>query len=670
MADYGEKVADEAILATEKKLRETYATAEKELQKKLANFVARHQVKDAAKRKLLAQGKITKEEYDEWKRRQIFTKERWEAKAREVAHVMTDSNNQATKIINEGRLNVFAENHNFMAYIGEQQLGVSFDIYSTESVARLIQEDPQVLPEWKIDEPKDYAWNYKKVNNIIQQGIIQGESIPDMAKRLCRDLATQNNNKMNMFARTAITGAQNAGRQSQIEHAAAMGIEVKKQWIATLDSRTRDWHRDRDGETVPYNEKFSGGLEFPGDPTGKAGDVFNCRCTMVTVYPKYAHLSTDRTRLAYEEKDGKRKSYLTDSAEVFKGWSEKAYKRWSAGKQEQQKTQEKVQEKAREKQNNWEDLSYEEKRKAFDGGEELIAKEREEKAEIDQTLKELNHENSELRREKRSINRRLSELEGDTSKQANEERERLEKRLDVIEKRREQIPEEYSRTYDRTMVYSSSELAGRAEEAGVQYKLPDRNASRITTEEIIGKVAGGDKTEGSCASAAMCYVGQKEGYDVRDFRGGASRKMVSEDTRRILKSIGDETGHPAIEARFGRGSQQAIDLVAKCEPGKEYYLCAGRHASIVRKNTGGEFEYLELQSGGINGWKKAPIGADGKQDMAGLFGLRFGCDPNELDHPIMLETDGMYGSKLFHRVLGYINTSESEQMKGASGHER
>lgn len=349
MPDYGARVSDKAIRETERKLRSTYSTAQRELRKKLKSFNDKYKVKDAAKKKQLAEGKISKQDYADWKAGQVFQQKQWKAKVKEAASVMTNSNEQAAKIVNEGRLDVFSENYNFSAFLGEQQLGISFDVYNTQAVARLIQDDPQILPEWKIDEEKDYEWNEKKVNNIVQQGIIQGEGIPEITKRLCADLATQNENKMRMFARTAMTGAQNAGRQKQMEDAADMGIKVEKQWIATLDSRTRDAHRDRDGETVPYNEEFSGGLEYPGDPAGAPADVYNCRCTMITVYPEHAAHHEGGARRAYseyEDEDGKhRDGYLTENPNVYEGWSEKAYRRWLEKKQKQNEIAELMDEK-------------------------------------------------------------------------------------------------------------------------------------------------------------------------------------------------------------------------------------------------------------------------------------------------------------------------------------
>ena len=187
---------------------------------------------------------------------------------------------------------MFAENYNHAAYELERQAGnIGFETYSAESVARLIQKKPQMLPKWKINEPKDYRWNYRKVENNVKQGIIQGESINQIADRLVQSLCTQNEDKMRTFARTAVTGAQNAGRQAQMEEAEELGVQLMKRWVATLDDRTREAHADLDGQEVAVDESFSVDvdgehyeIQYPGDPSADPCMVYNCRCTMIQVY--------------------------------------------------------------------------------------------------------------------------------------------------------------------------------------------------------------------------------------------------------------------------------------------------------------------------------------------------------------------------------------------------
>ena len=87
-------------------------------------------------------------------------------------------------------------------------------------------------------------------------------------------------------ARTMVTGAENKGRQDSYARATADGIILAKEWIATNDGRTRHWHAELDGQTVPQDKPFSnavGLIMFPGDPAAHPANVYNCRCSMAAV---------------------------------------------------------------------------------------------------------------------------------------------------------------------------------------------------------------------------------------------------------------------------------------------------------------------------------------------------------------------------------------------------
>jgi hypothetical protein len=109
-----------------------------------------------------------------------------------------------------------------------------------------------------------------------------------------------------------------------------MGIKVKKEWVATLDGRTRHSHGMADGQRVEIDGKFKVGaseLRYPGDPQGAAEEVYNCRCTMVTVEP--SHITKgEEPRKTYDEwiaeKGGKEyEKYQGEKAQVQKAMAEK-----------------------------------------------------------------------------------------------------------------------------------------------------------------------------------------------------------------------------------------------------------------------------------------------------------------------------------------------------------
>ena len=133
-----------------------------------------------------------------------------------------------------------------------------------------------------LDFSRDIAWNIEKMNAEVLQGILQGEPIEKIADRLAQVIGMNLRSAISA-ARTMVTSAENKGRQDGFERAAAMGIILEREWIATSDGRTRDWHRELDGVTVGVDEPFEnaiGKIMYPGDPSANGANVWNCRCTI------------------------------------------------------------------------------------------------------------------------------------------------------------------------------------------------------------------------------------------------------------------------------------------------------------------------------------------------------------------------------------------------------
>lgn len=274
-----------------KKTQAVYKQAAEELKKKLADFQAKFAAKDKEKRAILAAGEITQQEYKSWLAGQVFQGKQWEAKAKEAAETLVHANQEAAAIVNDGCMTAYAAAMNYGTYELEKAtaLKTGFTLYNRETVSRLLAKDPQLLPYWKIDQPKDYLWNYEKVKNAIIQGIIQGKPIPEITGDLTDKLQTLNTNRMRLFARTGMTGAHNAGRMDALHRAADKGIKVQKKWLTMIDGRQRDAHEDLDGQIREIDEPFDselGEIMYPGDPSADPANVYNCRCTLVYIYPE------------------------------------------------------------------------------------------------------------------------------------------------------------------------------------------------------------------------------------------------------------------------------------------------------------------------------------------------------------------------------------------------
>lgn len=292
-----DRIADLAVVRMQDRIKEIYAEAERDISRKLDEFTRKFEQKDAQFRADVKAGKRTQAEYDSWRRGQMFQSQQWKAAKKEMTQQMYKANQTAAGIINGERRVVFQQNANYSAYQIEKDTkgAVNFELYDSATVTRLLKEDKKLLPEYKVNEKKDYKWNNTKVNNAVTQSIIQGESIPELKKRLTHSLEAGNRSPMMSFARTAMTGAQNAGRIEAMHDAEDMGIKVQKRWIATLDSRTRDTHAELDGQVVDVDEPFTVMLDgddmeimFPGDPNADPALVYNCRCTLGYEYPDVA----------------------------------------------------------------------------------------------------------------------------------------------------------------------------------------------------------------------------------------------------------------------------------------------------------------------------------------------------------------------------------------------
>lgn len=326
--DQGTLEADEKILKLGSKFEKVYGQAAKEIEADLKKLEAECGPEMRRLEKALADGTITPEEAN-WLKMQTLKKAGLEKKLDQATGVMLHANQKALAMTNGEQLHVFAENANYQAYQLEKDvnLNLSFAIYDENTVEKLIRDNPELLPRRvDVDGNKDKAWNKTKMSNAVAQAVIQGYSIPKLAKRIAAETGEANMKAMTRYARTAMTGAQNMGRIAMLHRAQDLGIQVKKVWLATLDSRTRDSHRHMDGVSAEVDKKFTTPLgskmECPGDLAGKPGDVWNCRCTLTYDYEGFPYDPAENERIQYDE-------YYTEETDA-KGKTHKVFHRESS----------------------------------------------------------------------------------------------------------------------------------------------------------------------------------------------------------------------------------------------------------------------------------------------------------------------------------------------------
>ena len=310
--DAGQEETEKLLEQIEKDVIDFYSVAKDDIEKKFNDFNRKFNVKDKIKRKQLKAGEITQEEYNKWRQGQLMAGNRWKQQLDVISTDLTNAHNIARSMVNGYMPEMYAIGHNFGTYQIENigRISTSYTLYDRQTVERLIRDNPDLLPALKpqsetarrIAEGKIKRWTKAQIQSNCLQGILQGESIPEIAERIS-NITQQEAKSTIRYARTMTTGAENAGRTDSYKRAEDMGIEMEQQWLATLDGRTRHSHRQMDGEHVPIGKKFSNGCKYPGDPDGPAAEIWNCRCTLIPMLTGIPELEEDNNLSKLEARE-------------------------------------------------------------------------------------------------------------------------------------------------------------------------------------------------------------------------------------------------------------------------------------------------------------------------------------------------------------------------------
>jgi HK97 family phage portal protein len=120
------------------------------------------------------------------------------------------------------------------------------------------------------------------LRKTLSEGIAEGESIPRLRDRVSSVMTDAKTSRAVKIARTETHTTVGAGTH---ETYVSAGIQ-QREWLTTIDGRERVSHAALNGEIVGINQPFSNGLMFPGDQSGPAEEVVNCRCDELPIIPE------------------------------------------------------------------------------------------------------------------------------------------------------------------------------------------------------------------------------------------------------------------------------------------------------------------------------------------------------------------------------------------------
>ncbi len=192
---------------------------------------------------------------------------------RKIREAYTDEDGEYYRAWREAYLKLIGETY----MVGARQVGgvgLSFSLESPEVLAAIDNRagrlaelvgkttSDQILAAIRAGEKGGLS--VAEIGRLVQASVF-GETVTDARART--------------IARTESAGAMSQGNWDQ---AKAMGdLYQSKEWLAFEDNKTRETHLECMAQgRIPFDDRFSNGLEYPLDPAGDASEVINCRCVL------------------------------------------------------------------------------------------------------------------------------------------------------------------------------------------------------------------------------------------------------------------------------------------------------------------------------------------------------------------------------------------------------
>jgi hypothetical protein len=200
-------------------------------------------------------------------------------------------------------------------YFDEKPLQKAYEMMVRQTANEFQIKDPNVLRKsitndvWKtlvnsylstiggdrITEINKFTKKYvlKRLRPILTEGVEKGLGIVQIGRMIISDIAEYSGKfakyRAERIARTEIIGTSNWASITSVESSGVKDRLLKK-WHVNLDGKERDTHEEMaDKPAIPVDDFFEvrnpkGGIDrmkYPGDPSGSAGNVIQCRCSVV-----------------------------------------------------------------------------------------------------------------------------------------------------------------------------------------------------------------------------------------------------------------------------------------------------------------------------------------------------------------------------------------------------
>lgn len=278
--DYAHEWTDKKLQAFENKIAREYKSVIETTQQKVSDYLNKFQEEDEAKQQEVRNGVITQKEYKKWRYDKILLAVGFLKLLDALADDFYKINLNVSKMIKAFSREIYAENYNYGTYEVEKgtHLDTNYELLSGDDVSA-VKDKP-------LSEKKDKAWNKQQMKSILVNLLLnEKRPINKVSKKFAKEISKKNILVSVRAAERMATANESAGRTDSYERAQDMGVNgILREWIATLDNRTRHTHRLLDGQRRKVNEPFQVEgytIRFPGDPQAAAEMRCNCRCWII-----------------------------------------------------------------------------------------------------------------------------------------------------------------------------------------------------------------------------------------------------------------------------------------------------------------------------------------------------------------------------------------------------
>lgn len=282
--DKAHELTDKEIERIQKHIARFYSSALKDVDKILGRYVETIKEESDKLYQAIADAKDDKAKkaaesaYKTFYITKVKRDRRFKKAAQEAAERLYEANKKTSEYINTQTAKTYAENYN---YIG-RGLQKDLDGYELKQVSVDEAQKYGRITQQSIDKRKDEKWNRESIANSVIGQALMLRTASKIFSAGAKAVVSKNKNSANRQASDTMTDAENKGRFDSMYRAYDEGFEVNKIWSAILDNRTRETHRDYDGE--PPHEldyEYAPGLKKPKDPDCEIKEeVCNCRCAI------------------------------------------------------------------------------------------------------------------------------------------------------------------------------------------------------------------------------------------------------------------------------------------------------------------------------------------------------------------------------------------------------